>query len=60
MAATARTLETTTTKSQSFRAVLRRSHWPYHLVMVFALISAVDYFIKFSKAILLDQPSSNL
>jgi len=30
------------------------------VVMVFALISAVDYFIKFSKAILIDQPSSSL
>jgi hypothetical protein len=30
------------------------------VVMLFALVSAVDYFIKFSRAILLDQPSSNL
>jgi CDP-diacylglycerol--glycerol-3-phosphate 3-phosphatidyltransferase len=27
-------------------------------VMLFALVSAVDYFIKFSRAILLDQPTS--
>ncbi len=30
------------------------------VVMLFALVSAVDYFIKFSKAILLDHPSSSL
>ena len=30
------------------------------VVMVFALVSAVDYFIKFSRALFMDQPSNSL
>jgi ABC-type glycerol-3-phosphate transport system permease component len=39
MAATARTLDTTAANRRSLRTTLRRSHWPYHLVMVVALIT---------------------
>jgi CDP-diacylglycerol---glycerol-3-phosphate 3-phosphatidyltransferase len=40
-----------------YKFVAELSLW---VVMLFALVSAVDYFIKFSRAILLDQPSSDL